>query len=154
MQKSNNISITGSLGAGKSTITKLLCEKLGFEHFVGGSIMRKMAIDMGIDLVELGNRAKLDPSIDKLIDDTQKQYLETHLQNTIIDSRLGFFFAPYSFRLYLTVSPIIAAERILHDIQTNPARVMENKPGLTITDLEQSISKRNISEKERYAQYY
>ena len=64
------ISITGKLGSGKSTVCGILKEKYGFEIFSTGTINREFARSLGISTLELNERLKEDPALDKEIDGT------------------------------------------------------------------------------------
>ncbi len=144
MRVSNNISITGFPGAGKSTITKLLVEKTGYDYFTVGSIARGIAESMGITLSELGILSKSDTSYDKLYDQKQCEFLAENPNNFIFDSRLGFFFAPNSFKIYLTIDPLISAERTLIAIQNDPSRASEKEAGQNVSPHYPTISPRGI----------
>jgi len=45
------ISISGLPGSGKSTVAKILAEKLGFERIYMGAIFRKMADQKGVSIL-------------------------------------------------------------------------------------------------------
>ena len=84
--------MAGGLGSGKSTTAKIVAEKLGYSHYSGGDFMRKMAEKRGISLADLGNMAETDASIDKEIDQMQKEFMDTN-DSFVIDSRHCLFFA-------------------------------------------------------------
>jgi cytidylate kinase len=46
------ITISGKAGSGKGTISKLLAEKLGYEHISIGDMKRKIAHEMGITIFQ------------------------------------------------------------------------------------------------------
>ena len=60
------ISISGKPGSGKSTVTKMLAEKLGLKHHYMGGIIRNMAKEKGLTLQEFYAK---NTDVDKLIDD-------------------------------------------------------------------------------------
>ncbi|MBO5489595.1 MAG: dephospho-CoA kinase, partial [Eubacterium sp.] len=54
-----NISITGTLGSGKSSVCKLLKEK-GYDIISNGVLFREIAEEKGVSVVELNEIAKTD----------------------------------------------------------------------------------------------
>ncbi|MEZ4921367.1 MAG: cytidylate kinase family protein [Saprospiraceae bacterium] len=114
----NKITITGDLGSGKSAVSRLLCEKTGYQYLSTGQIQRQLAADMGMDTLEMNRLADTDPSIDEKIDSVFKD-LNTNPEGFVIDSRLAWFFIPNSFKVYLKVDVETAAKRILGDEERN-----------------------------------
>lgn len=110
----NKITITGDLGSGKSAVSKILCEKTGFEYVSTGRIQRQLAQDLGLDTLEMNRRADTDPSIDQRIDGIFID-LGKDPNGYIVDSRMAWFFLPDSFKVYLQTDPAVAAERVLND---------------------------------------
>ncbi len=155
MQKRNIITICGVLGSGKSTAAKLVSAALGYPHFSAGDFMREMATERGISLAELGPLAESDSKIDKEIDSRQKDYMDTH-ENFVIDSRLGWFLAPNSFKVFLSLDEQTSAERVFADLNSkNTARFGETSTNvLSIDELKKKQADRLRSENARYKEYY
>ena len=153
INKKNIITITGSLGSGKSSTAKLVANKLGYKHISGGDFMRALAKDRGISLEELSKIAETDTSIDEALDN---QNIEIGKQNNVvIDSRLGFHFIPNSFKILLELDPVLAAKRILHDLKFNPDRRNEAKDYFNSEEsIVHSIDERLLSERKRYKELY
>lgn len=108
------ITITGDLGSGKSAVSRILCEKTGFEYVSTGRIQRQLAQELGLDTLEMNRRADTDPSIDQRIDGIFID-LGKDPNGYIVDSRMAWFFLPGSFKVYLQTDVVVAAERILND---------------------------------------
>ncbi len=108
------ITITGDLGSGKSAVSKILCEKTGFEYVSTGRIQRQLAQELGLDTLEMNRRADTDPTIDQRIDGIFID-LGKNPDGYVVDSRMAWFFLPDSFRVYLQTDVAVAAERILND---------------------------------------
>lgn len=141
------ITISGKAGSGKSTVAKLLSKRLGLEHYSIGDLMRAMADEKGIDLLELNKLAEKDSKIDLELDSRLKRLGETK-DDFIVDGRLSAFFIPEAeVRVFLDADDEVRAERILRD-----RRQHEKSSGLMET-LE-NIKKREESEKKRYKKYY
>ena len=69
-KKSNyKISLTGDLGSGKSTVCKIISEKIGAEIISIGSIQRAMAKEMGMTTYEFNSYMESHPEYDKILDD-------------------------------------------------------------------------------------
>ncbi len=111
-KKANKIVLSGLAGSGKSTIGKLLGEKLGWGFISMGEFSRNYAqnnFNMNINAFQ--DYCKQNPEIDELLD---KQFIQFCKEESdlIIDYRLGFHFIPNSFKICLHVSPGEAARRI------------------------------------------
>ena len=143
------ISITGKLGSGKSTVCNILKERYGFEIFSTGTINREFARRLGISTLELNERLKEDPALDKEIDGTvTKLSVEKKDEKLIFDSRMAWHFAKDTFKIFLTIDPMEAA-----------TRVMKNQRGAeehyeTVEDACNGLLKRGSVERERFIQIY
>ncbi|MCL2413043.1 MAG: (d)CMP kinase [Bacteroidales bacterium] len=109
------ISIAGDLGSGKSTIAKRLAETLNYDYFSTGMLFRKLAAERGMDALQLNYHSETDLSIDKYIDDNLRAINDGNNSRYILDSRMAWYFVPKSFKIYATVKPEIAAQRVLND---------------------------------------
>ena len=141
------IAISGKAGSGKSTVSKSLAEKLNLKHYSIGDLMRAMAVEKGMNLLELNKLAEKDKSIDFELDNRLKE-LGKAKDNFVVDGRLTSFFIPDAeVRVFLKTDDKVRAERILKD-----KRQQEKSKSLkgTVT----SIKKREESEKKRYKKYY
>lgn len=115
-----HITITGKLGSGKSTVAKKLTELYGFEIFSTGAILRAAAAERGMDLLDLNKElnANLDSdrSMDDLIDNTTIHVASERKDDKLIfDSRMAWHFVPGAFKVFVTVDPRVAAERVMKD---------------------------------------
>lgn len=109
-----HISITGKLGSGKSTICQLIRERYGYEIFSTGSIQREVARERGISTLELNRLMKLDHSLDDQIDATTTRLSRERKDDKLIfDSRMAWHFAEDTFKIFLTVDPLVAAQRVM-----------------------------------------
>ena len=142
------ISITGKLGSGKSTICNILKERYGFEIFSTGTINREYARSLGITTLELNKRLNEDPSLDHEIDGTVTRLsIERKDDNLIFDSRMAWHFVPSSFSVFIKVSTVIAAERIM-----KAGRSEETYK--TMDEAVENINARHKSETLRYKTLY
>jgi cytidylate kinase len=143
------ISITGKLGSGKSTICGILKEKYGFEIFSTGTINREFARNLGITTLELNERLKADPSLDKEIDGTVTRLsIEKKDEKLIFDSRMAWYFAQNTFKIFLTIDPMEAANRVIKNQRGAEERYE------SVDDACAGLVKRGNVERERFIQIY
>lgn len=141
------ITITGDLGSGKSAVSRILCERTGFEYVSTGRIQRQLAQEMGLDTLEMNRRADTDPSIDQRIDSIFVD-LGKDPKGYVVDSRMAWFFLPGSFKVFLQADVSVAAGRIISD----PTRKSEEYE--TIEEAVQKILARKQSENDRFLSKY
>lgn len=113
-----NISITGNLGSGKSSVAKILNGK-GYELFSTGKIFRQLAMEKGVSVEEFNRQVNEavksgDRSIDKMIDDTTTRVSEER-DMVVIDSRLAWHFAPKSFKVFIITDIDESSRRVFND---------------------------------------
>ncbi len=152
MTKKQAITISGSLGSGKSTTANLLAKKLGYSRFSGGDFMRRMAEERKIPMAEFSLMAETDEAIDKAIDAALGEFMQKN-DKYIVDARLGWYWEPKAFKVFLTLPTEIAAERILKDLETNELR-QAGEAARNYDEILEKITHRLESEKVRYLKYY
>ena len=140
------VTISGKAGSGKSTIARLLAKKLNLEHYSIGDLMREMARERKISLLELSERAEEDKAIDRELD--KKQIQLGKKDDLVIDSRLAAFFIPQAdFKIFLDCDDKVRAGRIMKDNR-------EIEKSKNIDEAIKKIKKREESERKRYKEYY
>lgn len=140
------ISLTGDLGSGKTTVCKLLCELLGAEKYSTGTIIRQIARDKGMSVVELNKYMETHPEIDKEIDDGLAALSDVD-ERLIIDSRMAWHFVKNTFKIYLSTAPEVSASRIFNDDR-------DVETFRTIGEAVKNMLERKKSENYRYNQLY
>ena len=141
------ITISGRAGSGKSTVAKIIAKKLGIKHYSIGDLMREMALERGIPLLELNKLAERDNSIDLELDNKLKD-LGKFQNNFVVDGRLTAFFIPHAkARVFLDADEKTRAERILKDKR-------QHEKSNSLRETMESIEQREESERTRYRQYY
>ena len=141
------ITISGKAGSGKSTVAKLLSERLSLKHYSIGDLMRAMAAEKGLTLLELNRLAEKDKSIDFELDNKLKA-LGKIKDDFVVDGRLTAFFIPHAdARVFLDANDKVRAERILKDRR-------EQEKSKSLKETISSIKNREDSEKKRYQKYY
>ena len=140
------ISISGTAGSGKSTVAKKLAKQFGFKHYSMGDLQREVAEEKGISIMELGELEKTDPSIDKMIDDKQRELGEKE-DNFVIDSWLAPVFIPNAIKIFLDADIKERARR-----RTGEKRTTETYQKQA--DAEKSIVQRENTNRERWMRFY
>ena len=142
----DKISLAGDLGSGKSTVSKILIDRLGAEYYSTGAIVRSIAEKHGMSVVELNVYMETHPEIDHEIDDGLKALSEVD-KLLIIDSRMAWHFTKGTFKVYLSADPETSALRIM-----SANRVGEHSA--TLEDTINETKARRESEKKRYMTQY
>lgn len=146
------ISFSGNPGAGKSTIAKMLAEKLNWPRYYIGAIRRQKAAKHGMTLAEYNQFGESDPTTDEEVDEYQKNLGATK-DNFIIEGRTSWYFIPHSFKIFLAVSREEGAKRVFKQLQSSQKRNEDH--GLNdITAVIKSHQARKISDDLRYKQYF
>jgi len=143
------ITISGLPGSGKSTVGKMLAEKLGYRFYSVGDLRGKWALEKGMTINELNELGENEEWTDKKADECQTE-IGKRDDNLVIDGRLAFHFIPNSFKVFLAVDPDEGARRIFKD--NSGKRSDEKKVGLK--QLRSGLEERIKSDEKRYKKYY
>jgi cytidylate kinase len=146
------ISISGDPGSGKSTIGRMLAEKLNWPRYYVGELRRKAAADRGMTLEEYNKLGERDPRTDTEVDRWQEE-LGKKEDNFIIEGRTSWYFIPQSLKIFLKVDPRIAAERMMGQLAAGK-RKKESQKFATVKEIMEVNKKRVESDKKRYKKYY
>ncbi len=115
-----HITLTGNLGSGKSTISRIFEKEYGFEIYSTGRVIREIAAEHGISVLEMNRLMTEDPKYDHMIDNRSAEISETRANDNIFfDSRLAWHFVGKAFRVFLSVSLDTSVSRIMHDNRGN-----------------------------------
>ena len=139
------ITISGPPGSGKTTACNRLSEMLGLKAVVFGKIFRELAAEKHLSLLEFGQLAEKDPSIDEAIDARIVEIARQN-ENIILESRLSAYMLTRNsipaFKIYLGASPEVRMSRI------------GVREGQTIEEAKKETIERQASEAKRYMMYY
>ncbi len=142
-----HITITGRLGSGKSTVAKLIAAQHGYTYYSTGIIMRELAEKAGMSICDYNKLITDDPTEDRKIDDrTREVAILRRDEHMIFDSRMAWFFAPDTFKVYVTVDPVVAAARVKID----------PRPGEPNSEVEiyHELEERSKVEQARFIKFY
>ena len=141
------ITISGYPGAGKTTVGKLLADRLGYKFYSVGDLRGKMAMERGMTIDELNKLGEKEFWTDDMADQWQKKIGQTE-DNFVIEGRLSFYFIPDSVKIFLTIDPTVAAERVF--INQRP----DEKPVSSAAEMKNLIQQRLEADRKRYQEYY
>jgi predicted cytidylate kinase len=112
MTNPRQVAVSGDLGSGKSSVARLLSERLGLELIGAGDVQRSIAASMGLSTLQANWLAEEKSTIDAQIDG-ELQRLGREEVPAILDARMAWHFVPSSFKVHLLVEPLVGAERLL-----------------------------------------
>lgn len=145
------ITISGLVGAGKTTIGKELAMNLNYRFMSMGDLRGDIAKRYNMTLDELNKKGERDFSTDKGVDDYQIE-IGRKKDNMVIEGRLSFHFIPHSYKVFLTVDSKTGANRVIKSIEKKE-RGDETKEN-TLEKQMKKIENRIESDKKRYKKYY
>jgi cytidylate kinase len=134
------ITIGGSIGSGKSTLAEAISKRFNYKHISAGKVMRDMAEEKGISLLEFSKYAEKHPEIDKEIDRRQKEQAKNC--NCVIDGRISAYIMPADLCIWLDAPLDIRAARV------------SKREKISVKDALEGILRREGSEKKRYKEIY
>uniref|UniRef100_A0A7C2ZVP3 Cytidylate kinase n=1 Tax=Ignisphaera aggregans TaxID=334771 RepID=A0A7C2ZVP3_9CREN len=136
------IAIGGPAGSGKTTVARLLAQRLGLRHVSVGQFFRRIAQERGLSLEELSRIAQEDPSIDRFLDDMAAE--EARKGGVVIDGHA----APWLLKglAHLRVA-VVASDDVRY-------RRLAERDGKPLEHAIRETRAREEAEKERYRRYY
>jgi len=105
------ITLSGGVASGKSTVGKMLAERLDYSFKSIGQKTRQIAEQRGLTILEYQQECLNNPELDKEIDREFSNECNTS-SDLIIDYRLAFKFINSSFNVFLRVSDDTALGRL------------------------------------------
>ncbi len=145
------ITLSGLPGSGKSTVAKILAEKLGFKRHYMGGIRREAAKKSGMTIEEFNKLGEKDFSTDKLVDDLLVKIGKDE-DNIVVEGRTAFHFIPNSLKIFLDVDLTEGARRIFEE--KKQANERNEKQTASIEEELKNLKERMESDEKRYMKYY
>jgi len=148
--KTDIITIAGALGSGKSSTAKRVAAELGYRHFSSGDFFREAAKERGISIEDMNRTAEQEQATDRAVDERLRT-IGAQEHGVVIDSRLAFHWIPASFKVFLTLDPHVAAERIYAHVK-NEGRL--SQAAESVEQVYEASLARRESERKRYRTLY
>lgn len=138
------ITISGTPGSGKTTVSRILEKKLGLKYVYSGDVFRDMAKKYNMSLEDFGKYCEKHRDVDQQLDDYQLEMLNKG--NVIVEGRIAGWIAHRN---------NISALKVLidTDVETRAKRVVNREKG-DAKKREKEIVTREKSEATRYKKYY
>lgn len=152
MQRKHIITISGKPGSGKSSTADRVSELLGYTRYSSGDFVRNITKKRKITLAQFNTMAEDNPVIDNDIDEELRKLREQN--DIVIDSRLGFYWIPESFKVYLDLDPDVSIARIYKDANLNTMRSGAGEGTTTMDDVIDQVEARVQNEKRRFKKLY
>ncbi|MFA6446961.1 MAG: cytidylate kinase family protein [Patescibacteria group bacterium] len=143
------ITISGVPGSGKTSVGKIVAQKLGWPFYSVGALSTEIALKRGLTLDELHAIDEHDSTTDNYLDAYQTE-LGRNQDNFVIEGRLSWHFIPKSFKIFLDCDTKEAARRTLISKVDRP----DEKIPPDLATIEQGIVDRLASDDRRYKKYY
>ncbi len=152
MAKKHIITISGKPGSGKSSTADRVAELLGYSRYSSGSMVRQILEEEGMTLIEYNQQAQSDHALDTRIDEVLRSLRDK--TDIVIDSRLGFYWIPESFKVYLELDIDVATARIFNDVGKNDSRSSQDEGAQTLASASETVRSRMLEEQNRFRRLY
>jgi cytidylate kinase len=136
------ITISGPPGSGKTTVAKILSDRLKIKLISAGSVFRQLAKEKGMSIEDFSRLAEMDPEIDILIDKMQKEMAERE-KNVIVEGRLSAWM----------IKDADLKVLIFADAEIRYSRIARRE-GKDVQIVRQETKIREEIERRRYQKYY
>jgi CMP/dCMP kinase len=152
MEKKHIITISGKPGSGKSSTADKVAEMLGYSRYSSGDMVRNILAREGMTLAEYNERANSDHALDEKVDEMLRNL--RNKQDVVIDSRLGFYWIPESFKVYLDLDIQVATVRIFKDAVSNQGRTKGGEFANSLDIVAKQVKARMETEQRRFKEMY
>ena len=152
MRRTHIITLSGKPGSGKSSTADRVAELLGYTRYSSGDFVRTIIRKRKITLREFNHLAEDHPEMDHEIDEELRKLRDE--KDIVIDSRLGFYWIPESFKVYLDLDSEVAMARIYRDANLNTLRAQSGEVSQSMDEIVGQVEERTESERRRFKRLY
>ncbi|OQX21908.1 MAG: hypothetical protein BWK75_02090 [Candidatus Altiarchaeales archaeon A3] len=138
------ITLSGTIGSGKTTIANEI-SKLCFVHISAGEIMRRMAKERNLSLLEFSAYAEKNFEIDEEIDGLQMSLVKEEVKkgnNCVVEGRISWFVMKSDIKIFLDADIDVRAKRVV------------KREKCSYDDAISGIKNRELSEHKRFKEIY
>jgi predicted cytidylate kinase len=141
------VTLNGTLGSGKSTVGKELARRLGVRYISTGQIFRELGHISNPDVLQTNLEAESNSALDDAVDNKVRELNKT-VADFVIDSRMAWHFIDDALHVFLSVTPEVAAQRVMRD------RTRLNEQYASMEAALEALRARRDSELKRYRRLY
>ena len=141
------VTLNGTLGSGKSTVGKELARRLGVRYISTGQIFRELGHISNPDVLQTNLEAESNSALDDAVDNKVRE-LNKAVPDFVIDSRMAWHFIDDALHVFLSVTPEVAAQRVMRD------RTRLNEQYASMEAALEALRARRDSELKRYRRLY
>lgn len=152
MRRKHIITLAGKPGSGKSSTSDRVAELLGYTRHSSGDMVRRVLAKEGMSLEEYNRKALDEHDLDDKVDEELRTLRGA--KDVVIDSRLGFYWIPESFKVYLDLDLEVATARIFKDAVNNKKRSDAGEGGSSLPDVARRVRSRMQDEQNRFRTLY
>lgn len=152
MKRKHIITISGKPGSGKSSTADRVAELLQYTRHSSGDMVRRVLAKEGMSLEEYNRRAEDEHDLDDRVDEELRSLRGA--KDIVVDSRLGFYWIPESFKVYLDLDLEVATARIFKDAVNNRKRSDAGEGGSSLPDVARKVRERMQDEQHRFRTLY
>jgi CMP/dCMP kinase len=152
MKRKHIITISGKPGSGKSSTADRVAELLGYSRYSTGDLVRNLVKKKKMTLAAFNEQAEHNPTVDHELDEELRKLRDDN--DIVIDSRLGFYWIPESFKVYLDLDPDVAIARIYKDTNINALRGNTEEGAGGMDAVIDQVNERLNNERRRFKKLY
>jgi len=152
MKKKHIITISGKPGSGKSSTADKVAELLGYTRHSSGDLVRRILSQNHMTLEEYNAQADSNHDLDAQVDEELRSLRDK--ADIVVDSRLGFYWIPESFKVYLDLDLDLATARIFKDTVSNNMRADVGTSVDSLPEVSRQVRERMLNEQERFRRLY
>ncbi len=152
MKRKHIITLSGKPGSGKSSTADRVAEMLGYTRYSSGDMVRNILAKRHMTLAEYNRKAEDSHGLDGLVDDYLRDLRDKN--DIVIDSRLGFYWIPESFKVYLDLDMQVATVRIYKDAVSNNMRTKGGEMAGSLDTVAKQVQNRMETERRRFKNSY
>ena len=113
------ITIAGFPGSGKTTVARMVADRLEYKHYSMGDLRGALAQKHDMTIDELNEAGKKEDWPHRKIDEYLEELGKTE-DNFVVDTWIGFHLIPDSVKIMMKVDLEVAAKRIFADRANRP----------------------------------
>lgn len=141
------ITLSGTLGSGKSTVGRELARRLNIPYISAGQLFRELGQISSLDALQTNLEAETNRALDDAVDNKVRTLNKT-LADFVIDSRMAWYFVENALKVFLSVTPEVAARRVMQD------KTRSTEQYATYESALEGLRARRESELKRYKRLY